>query len=198
MNTLNSNTSPLTSTIRSPSFQSNCSWRPGGVSKRGCGSGSDGAAHSMPRVRQYWVKALYPGIPASGYLSSRNSWIAFFVTPGSEAFSSMTSLKPSKPLALSRLRSSISPPLFQYLATVCLLSPYLRPISVKLGFTPSWRYMFSSPMTFLSNRRSFQPVLLAETSIFTVVQPAEVRWCDRLKSGGAIGSMPWRKWLFLE
>ena len=78
--------------------------------------------------------------------------MAFLVTPGSAAFSSITSLKSSKALALSRLRSSISSPRLQYLATVCRCRPYFLPISVKLGVMPSWRYMFSSPMTFLSNR----------------------------------------------
>ena len=63
--------------------------------------------------------------------------MAFFVTPGSAAFCSITSLNSSKPLSRSRRRSSISSPLFQYFATVCLLSPYLRPISVKFGLTPS-------------------------------------------------------------
>ena len=78
--------------------------------------------------------------------------MARFVMPGSSALRSIVSLKASNPLALSCLRSSISSPCAQCFATVCLCSPYFLPISVKLGFIPSWRYMLSSPITFLSNR----------------------------------------------
>lgn len=63
----------------------------------------------------------------------------------------MTSLNSSNALALSPLRSSISSPYLQYLATVCLWSPYPLPISVKLGLIPSCLYMFSSRIAFLSN-----------------------------------------------
>lgn len=78
--------------------------------------------------------------------------MAFFVTPGVAALRSITSLNSSNALPLSRLRSSISSPPAQRFATVCLWSPYFLPIWVKFGLMPSWRYMFSSPMTFLSNR----------------------------------------------
>ena len=175
LNTLNSKISPLTSTISRFSFQSNCIWRPAGVSKRGCASGSDADAHSMPRSRQYFVNAPYFGRSASGYLSSRNSWMAFFVTPGSAALRSMTSLSSSNELPLSRLRSSISSPRFQYFATVCLCSPYFLPICVKFGLMPSCLYMFNSPMTFLSNRAPSNGLLQLEASVFPVARLAKVR-----------------------
>lgn len=85
-------------------------------------------------------------------VTPRGKCIAFLVTPGSPALSPIFSLNPSNALGLSRLRSSISSPPFQYLATVCLFSPRFFPICVKLGFTPSCRYVFSSPMMLLSNR----------------------------------------------
>lgn len=69
---------------------------------------SDGAAHSIPRSRQYFVKAPYLGSAASGCRSSRNSCMAFFVTPGIAALLSITSLNSSNALPLSRLRSSTS------------------------------------------------------------------------------------------
>lgn len=52
VNTLNSNSSPRRLLMLRDSFQSNCSWRPGGVSKRGWGSGPPGSLKAMPRVRQ--------------------------------------------------------------------------------------------------------------------------------------------------
>lgn len=78
--------------------------------------------------------------------------MAFFVTPGIAALRSITSLSSSNALSLSRLRSSTSSPRRQYFATVCLCSPYFLPICVKFGLRPSCLYMFSSPITFLSDR----------------------------------------------
>lgn len=149
---MNSNASPSTSTISRSSFQPDCSWRPGGVSKRGCASGPAVGAHSVPRLRRYFVNDPYFGRPASGWRWSGNSYIALFVTPGSTAFCPITSLNSSNALALSLLWSSTSSPLLQYSATVRLSSPHLLPISVKFGLMPSCLHMFSSPMTFLSNR----------------------------------------------
>ena len=57
-NTLNSNSSPSRLAILTDSFQSNCSCRPGGVSKRGCGSGPPGGPMTMSFLRVNWVKAL--------------------------------------------------------------------------------------------------------------------------------------------
>ena len=57
-NTLNSNSSPSRFAILTDSFQSNCSCSPGGVSKRGCGSGPTEAPTAMPFLRMNWVKAL--------------------------------------------------------------------------------------------------------------------------------------------
>ena len=57
--TLNSNTSPSASAMRSDSFQSNCICSPGAVSKRGWGSGpSGGRPHSMPLRRIHLVSVL--------------------------------------------------------------------------------------------------------------------------------------------
>lgn len=55
--TLNSKTSPFLSTIVMSSFQSNCIWRPGGVSNRGCASAGPLPGNSIPLLLQYLVKA---------------------------------------------------------------------------------------------------------------------------------------------
>ena len=57
-NTLNSNSSPSRLAILTDSFQSNCSCSPGGVSKRGCGSGPPGGPMTMSFLRVNWMKAL--------------------------------------------------------------------------------------------------------------------------------------------
>ena len=54
--TLNSKTSPFASASLTSSFQSNCSWRPGGVSKRGCASG-EGEPKATPCLRHHAVNA---------------------------------------------------------------------------------------------------------------------------------------------
>lgn len=182
-NTLNSKTSPLASTMVMPSFQSNCIWRPGGVSKRGCASGARSAPNAMPFFLQYSVKALYPGRRASGCLCSRNSWTAFFVMPGSSAFASITSRNGSKPLPLDALPSSRSPPARQYLATVLRLIPCLRPISLKLGLVPDCLYMLNSPITFLSISSSSRKVTRGEGTFVGAVGQnalallAHLSWC---------------------
>lgn len=100
--------------------------------------------------------------------------MAFFVTPGIAALLSITSLNSSNALSLSRLRSSISSSRRQYLATVCLCSPYFLPICVKFGLMPSCLYTFSSPITFLSNRAPPNGSIVG-ASIFPVARLAKVR-----------------------
>lgn len=56
--TLNSNSSSSQSAILSDSFQSNCSWSPGGVSNLGWGSAPSGGPTAIPFTRMNWVKAL--------------------------------------------------------------------------------------------------------------------------------------------
>ena len=56
-NTLSSNGSPPRFAIPTDSFQSNRGCSPGGVPKRGCGSGPTEAPTAMPFSRMNWVKA---------------------------------------------------------------------------------------------------------------------------------------------
>ena len=75
----------------------------------------------------------------------------------------------------------------QYDATVCLSSPYLLAMSLKLGLVPASLYMFSSPVRFLSNPRPFRRVrydtretsgAVGETGGRTLAGLAHLRWCN--------------------
>ena len=156
-NTLNSNGSPSRSAILIDSFQSNCSRRPGGVSKRGWGSGPSAGPMAMPFLRVNWVNALYPASFSSGCLCSSRSWMPFFVTPGGAALASISPMWRSKEPGLSRPPSGGSQPsAFQYAATVCLSRRYRLAISLKLGFMPDSLYMFSSPIMSSPTAGSFR------------------------------------------
>lgn len=135
MNTLNSKTSPSESTSLMPSFQSNCSCLPGGVSNRGCGSRPPTPPKGTSRARHHAVKAPYPGSP-SPRPSRRNAYTAILVIPGSWAFARITSSSGSKALPLADLPSAADSPSRQYLATVCRSMPCLLAISLKFGFAP--------------------------------------------------------------
>ena len=185
-NTLNSKTSPERSARASDSFQSNWSCSPGGVSNLGWGSRAGHAPTDTPCLRMKAVSALYPGRPSSGYLWTSSSYIPAFVTPGRAAFSTISSRCGSKALPRPDLPSPGSQPsASQYDATVCLFSPYLLAMSLKLGLIPASLYMFSSPVRFLSNPRPFRRVrydaqetsgAVGETGGRTLAGLAHLRW----------------------
>ena len=123
----------------------------------------------MPRVWRCWVKALHPGISASGCLCGNSSWIDFLMTLGSDTFDSMTLPKSSNLQGLSRQRSSIStaaPALCHRMPVESVPAPYLGEVWLRGELAVRVRLS----MTFLSSLRSFQPVLLAEASIFSLVR----------------------------
>lgn len=123
-NTLNSNSSPSRLASLIDSFQSNCSCSPGGVSKRGWGSGPADGPMEMPFLRMNCVKALYPASSSPGYLCSSHSWMPFLVTPGSCALAATSLRCASNEPALSPRPSWGRPPsALQYAATVCLSFP---------------------------------------------------------------------------
>ena len=90
--------------------------------------------------------------------------------PGNRDFALMTPSWRANPLTLSLRRSSRSPPDLQYLATVFRSMPYLLAISLKFGVVPDWRYMFSSPIRFLSIRAPIVGLALMEA------YPSSRRW----------------------
>lgn len=96
---------------------------------------------------------------------------------------------------LSLLGSSISSLLLQYLATMCLLRPYFFPICVKLSFTPSYQYVFSSPMMFHLNRTPSDGRQL-EASMVTLVRLTKQRCSERRFCIATTGEMCWCGWQF--